>query len=106
MLNSTWIPIRDATEDAKSGYGGGAGNALNPVVLISAGVATFVATVVSVVGILFQLKVSDHRLIIALSRAQQAYGVLHIELSETAITTVRARPKSAPQSLFKSSSSE
>jgi hypothetical protein len=62
MLNSTWLAMRDATEDPNNGHGGGAGSALNPAVLISAGVATFVATVVSVVGILFQLKVSDHRL--------------------------------------------
>lgn len=58
MPNSTWISIRDAAEDANSDHGGGAGSALNPAVLISAGVATIVATVVSVVGILFQLKVS------------------------------------------------
>jgi hypothetical protein len=38
--------------------GRGAGNALNPAILISAGVATFVAAVVSIIGIGFQLKVS------------------------------------------------
>jgi len=58
MLNSMWIAVRDATEDVNNDHGGGAGSALNPAVLISAGVATFVATVVSVIGIVFQLKVS------------------------------------------------
>lgn len=39
------------------GSGPGAGSALNPVILITAGVATFVATVVAAYGVFLQLKV-------------------------------------------------
>jgi hypothetical protein len=36
---------------------GGAGSALHPAILISAGVATFIATTVALLGIVLQLKV-------------------------------------------------
>ncbi len=42
---------------ADTTIGGGAGSALNPSILISAGVATFVATAVSIISIVLQLKV-------------------------------------------------
>lgn len=49
---------RDVIIDDVDPGRGGAGSALNPAILISAGVATFVATVVSLIGIALQLKVS------------------------------------------------
>lgn len=58
MLDLAWVFARNATTEAAA-PGGGAGSALNPAVLISAGVATFIATVVSAIGIFFQLKVCD-----------------------------------------------
>lgn len=56
MLN---LLLRDVIVDDVDPGRGGAGSALNPAILISAGVATFVATVVSVIGITLQLKVSS-----------------------------------------------
>lgn len=56
MIDSSWMFARDVTTGADSSRGG-AGSALNPAVLISAGVATFVATAVSALGIWLQLKV-------------------------------------------------
>lgn len=55
MLGSAWLFVRDVANEVEPGRGG-AGSALNPAVLISAGVATFVATVVSAIGIVLQLK--------------------------------------------------
>lgn len=43
--------------DPFGGEGPGSGSALNPVVLATAGVATLVATVVSIYGVFLQLKV-------------------------------------------------
>ena len=53
-----WGPASRASDEVTTGPGrGGAGSALDPSVLISAGVATFIATAVALLGIVLQLKV-------------------------------------------------
>ena len=49
--------FRNSKQVIDTDIGRGAGSALNPSILISAGVATFIATAVSVNSIVLQLKV-------------------------------------------------
>lgn len=68
MISTAWMFARDLATDTDGSNGGpGAGSSLNPAVLLSAGIATLVATIVSAFGIWLQLKVCDASMLLVLS---------------------------------------